>query len=436
MENHEDPRETGKLPDEEHEEEYEFLQETLKDEKDKGKISRSSLIRWACLGLVFGIAASLGFYALKPWAQRAGLGNPDEVTIPKDDTDEENAGGEQTDETTGKETEEETPALSLENYREMNTVLFEIGNEAKRGIAEITAVSGGEGEADLAEADSAPVSVSGMIAADNGPEYLIFASSRVNRNAGGLTVEFVDGKTCQAQVKQADENLGFAIYSVQKTDISESTKSRIRVAELGNSAAVEQGDTIIALGSPFGYGGAMGFGIIASPDNTRQNPDGEYRLLCTDISGAENGTGVLVDIDGKVVGMIDQSISGEGSENLVIGYGISDLKTMIELLSNGKTVPYLGITGVTVTKELSDGQGIPTGVYVQEVQADSPAMEAGIRSGDVIVEIDGDKVASLSAYHSQLMKQETGDTIKIKGKRKGSGDYVDVDYSVTVGSKN
>lgn len=436
MDYHEDPRESEKLPDEEHEEEYAFLQETRKDEKSRGRIGRSTLIKCACLGLVFGIAASLGFFALKPWAQRLFLGNPDEVTIPEDQTEETEKGSADTEEASaavseGAETEE-TPALSLDNYREMNTALFTVGNEAERFVAEITGVSG---ETDLSEAGQEETGVSGVIVADNGPEYLIFASSQAARSAEEFQAEFVDGKSYRAEMKQRDENLGFAVYSVQKAELSESTKGRILVAELGSSGTVSQGDTIIALGSPFGYGGAMGFGVVASPNNTKQNADGEYRLLCTDISGAENGTGVLVNINGEVVGMIDQSISGEESANLVIGYGISDLKSVIERLSNGKAVPYLGITGVTVTEELASEQGLPKGVYVQEVQADSPAMEAGIQSGDVIVEMGKDKISTLSAYHSLLMKQEAGNTVKLKGRRKGAGDYVEVDYTVTVGSR-
>ena len=223
---------------------------------------------------------------------------------------------------------------------------------------------------------------------------------------------------------------------MQKNSLSDSTKNRVTVAELGSSAVVSQGDTMIALGSPFGYAGAMGFGVAASSKNTILNPDGEYRLICTDISGAGNGTGALVNINGEIVGMIDQSISEEDSMNLVTGYGISDLKSVIELLSNGTQVPYLGITGVTVTEEIAERQGIPVGVYVQEVQADSPAMAAGIQSGDVIDGIGKEKIMTLSAYHTMLLKQEAGSAIKLQGMRKGADGYVAIDYNVTVGSCN
>ena len=109
---------------------------------------------------------------------------------------------------------------------------------------------------------------------------------------------------------------------------------------------------------------------------------------------------------------------------------------MIELLSNGEQVPYFGITGVTVTEDISQQQGIPLGVYVQEVQADSPAMAAGIQSGDVIVGIGKEKIVTLSAYRMLLLKQEAGKSVKLEGMRKGTDGYVAIEYNVTVGSRN
>lgn len=430
MENHEEPRDRENAPDIEPEEEYAFLQETFKDEKGKGRISRGMIVKYACLGLVFGLAASLGFFALKPWAENMNLEDPDQITIPE----EEEPDPEETEEVSEEIAEPEPKPLTIDNYREMNKALYDVGNETAKCVVEILGAGAGD-DWQGTEYDKGS-SVSGIIVADNGPELLIFASSRVAGNVESIQAKFVDGKAYRAGLKQKDENLGFAVYAVQKNGMADSTRSRIAVAQLGSSAAVAQGDTMIALGSPFGYADAMGFGVVASPRNTILNPDGEYRLICTDISGAKNGTGALVNIKGEIVGMIDQSISDEDSMNLVTGYGISDLKGMIELLSNGVPIPYLGITGVTVTEEIAEQQNIPVGVYVQEVQADSPAMTAGIQCGDVIVGIGKEEIITLSAYHTLLMKQETGSSVKFRGMRKGTDGYVAIDYTVTVGSCN
>ena len=118
----------------------------------------------------------------------------------------------------------------------------------------------------------------------------------------------------------------------------------------------------IVLGSPFGYAGAVGFGTVASSKNSAEFADGQYRLICTDIAGARNGSGVIVNLKGEIIGIIDQSISEEDSMNLVTGFGISDIKEMMQFLLNGQGVPYIGIRGVDVTQEI-EAEGIPKGVY-------------------------------------------------------------------------
>ena len=137
---------------------------------------------------------------------------------------------------------------------------------------------------------------------------------------------------------------------------------------------------------------------------------------------------------GEVVGIIDQSISDNSSKRLVTGYGISGLKSEIELLSNGQAVPYVGIRGLDVTAEI-EAQGIPNGVYVQTVEPDSPAMAAGIQSGDIITEAAGKKISSLAVYQSVMRDQKSDSKIRLKGQRQGSGGYVDISFDVTVGSK-
>ena len=128
MENHGDPRDREGESGAEHEE-YEFLQETLKDEKKRGRIGKSTIIKCAALGLVFGMAASLGFFALKPWAEDLMLGDPDEITIPEEEEDEGN---------TATAEEEQSLVVSMDHYREMSAALTEIADKAKYSMARIS----------------------------------------------------------------------------------------------------------------------------------------------------------------------------------------------------------------------------------------------------------------------------------------------------------
>ena len=88
-----------------------------------------------------------------------------------------------------------------------------------------------------------------------------------------------------------------------------------------------------------------------------------------------------------------------------------------------------------MTEKLAGEQGIPKGIYVREVEADSPAMQAGIQNGDVITEINKTDITSITGFHKQITEAGTGTQIRIKGQRRGADGYVDVTFDVTVGSK-
>lgn len=403
--------------------EYSFLQETIKDEAGGTTRLKRDLYRMICLGLVFGIVACFGFCAFKPLMERIFQGSPEQVTIPEEEEQQE-------EEQTAQE-QKSQEILNEDSYRQMQQSMTSVALEANKAVVEITAQT--DDQEWITQTYDTVNSVTGLIIADNGQDLLIFGKTSILPDAGGIQVTFSDGNTYTATLKKKDGNLGFGIYAVKRSDIQQSTWTQIATAVLGSSNSVSRGTPVIAIGKQFGYTGGMGFGVVASNRHYTECADGEYRLICTDIAAADEGTGVLFNLDGEVLAVIDQTISEEGSMNLVTGYGISDIKAMIENLSNGESVPYVGIRGIDVTEKI-EAQGIPKGVYVKEVEADSPAMNAGIQTGDIITSIGGETVTTLSSYHNLLMDEKAGDKVKIKGQRRGTGGYVDITFNVTVGS--
>ena len=425
MEEHKDSRMEQK-PREETEEgypEYSFIQETIK--KEKGAV-RKGLFRMAGFGLVFGVSACVSFSALKPAMESFFKENPEKVTIPAEEEPAEDI----PEETEPEEVVQQT--LDADSYRQMQRSLTSIAVKANRSVVEVVGV---EETLDwMAETSDYKTSVSGVIVADNGRELLILGKSSVVKGAQKLLVIFNDGSSCPAVLKKSDGNLGLGIFAVNRSEIKDATWTQIETAVLGSSNAVSKGDVAIVIGKPFGYAGAMGFGSIASGKNTLDLADGQYRLINTDIAGSKNGSGFIVNLQGEVIALIDQGTAEEGSTELVTGYGITDIKTVIEQLSNGKGVPYIGIYGVDVTEEIEE-QGIPKGLYVKNVDADSPAMAAGIQSGDVIMSVGDINVQTYTAYHQALTASSVGSEVKITGQRQGADGYVDIEFNVTIGSK-
>lgn len=414
------------VPMEENPAEYSFMQEMIKDEAGGKRKIRNDIWRTAGLGLVFGIVASFSFCAVKPWMENRFQKDPQQVTIPEEEEEEEGAETEKPE-----ETEVIEPVLDTDSYRKMQKAVSAVAVDAEKSVVEITGIT--DDQAWMTEAYDHSGSVSGLIVADNGRELLILGKISPVKGAGEIRVTFSDGATCTADILMEDSSLDLGVYSVARSVIPESTWAQIKTAVLGSSTTAQKGDPVIVLGRQFGYAGSMGFGTMSSNKNTIETADGRYHLICTDIAGAIGGTGVIVNLNGEIIGMIDQSISEGEGKNLVTGYGISDLKKNIELLSNGQAVPYIGIRGLDVTSDMED-QGIPKGVYVREVETNSPAMAAGIQSGDVITKIEGTKVASLSAYHTALMDEKSGIEVKVEGMRQGAGGYVDIEFTVMIGS--
>lgn len=408
------------------EKKYSFLQEKIKVKQGSREQLIKQFIRIAIYGLILGMFACLGFFALKPWMQKWFAGNTKTVTITEDeqsaeDPAENEAGNEQ------------NPALDAESYEEMTAGLNERVKEARKSIVSVSAVS--EKEEWNGEMTGILQSVAGVITGDNGQEFLIIADSSICTEASAWKVTISNGKSFDAVLKKLDNNRKIAVFGIGKNVVDEADRRSVKVAVLGNSNIVTQGDAVIALGNMFGYADGMSYGIVSASNYKVSFFDGECEVIATDIPAEEQGTGVLFNMDGEVIGLISASVWNGARKNVVNAYGISDLKPIIELLINGKSVPYIGIHGTTVTAQISEEHKMPCGIYVVDVDPDSPAMAAGIQIGDIICKAEGEDVKNIAAYQNIVTGSSVGETLKFVGKRLGSDGYVDIEFSVVTGEK-
>ena len=408
-------------------EEFSFLQETVKTKKKSRKRMLTQYIRMILYGIIFGIFACCSFFALKPWAERTFHQDETKVTIPADDeetteTDDSQAA---TDEV---QADTETDA---EHYKEILNSMHDVAAEAEKSIVSIQATKKDDWAANAENMKRA----SGVIVGENAREFLIFADGAICEDASQWKVTFKDNKEYDASLKKRDKNRDIVVFSVEKKNVSDATKSVIQVASLGNSNACKQGQVVIALGNMFGYEDGLSYGVISSKSQEAIFDDSQCQVISTDISLSEEGTGILLNLNGEVLGLIRSNMWKDIDSTTANALSISDLQVVLEMLLNGESVPYLGAYGSAVTEEISEQQNIPVGVYITHVQADSPAMAAGIQNGDVIQKIKGITVTGTASYAKAVEKCKAGETIKICGQRRGSGGYVEVTYDVTIGSK-
>ena len=412
------------------EETFSFLTETIKPKTKSRKKLLRQFARMVIYGLVIGVFACCSFFALKPWAERVFGEEFDKVTIPEDEMFLRGKG-------TGGTTAQ-GQQFTEESYQKMMNTLYLTAQEAKKSIVSVRIKKDAEWTKEQRQKESAACAA-GIIAADNGQELLILTDQSVCDSGTEWEILFSDGSSVPAVLKVQDKNRGLAVFRVLYGDVSENTRRRTKTAEFGNSNLVAQGDIVIGIGSLFGYEEGLGYGIASSVEYHEIFADGQCGVIATDIAVAQSGTGVLVDQSGKVIGLIRQGLFGENAseypEVTANALGISDLKSEMELMLNGKNVPYAGIRGVTVTKDVAEEQAIPEGLYVTEVESDSPAMASGIQNGDVIQEVNGETVTGISSFENVMLDCAVGDLVKVQGKRRGFSGYVDTEFTLSIGIK-
>lgn len=416
---------------------YKFIKETIKkDPPDRKKwIIRSVL--FVCAAVGFGLIAAVTFAIAEPKISAAvhGTGKVDIPTDeePEPDADpdpESGAAASATPTPSPTPTTEPEREITLEDYQNLYSEMLSVAEKPQRSLATVIGITN---QMDYFNQNyENQQQITGLVVAEKGADLFILTEYRIVENVERIQVTFWDSSTVDAIYQRHDANTGLTVLKVEAAQLSQSTRDGLEIAPLGNSYGVSQGDPVLALGSPMGYSDSVAYGVVTSVTNKISTLDTEYTLLTTDILGSPDGSGILINLEGEIVGIIAQNYSSD-SKNIVTGLAISQIKSLIESLSNDEARPYIGIKGQDVTEELSEQTGIPKGVLVNSVAENSPAMFSGMMEYDVIVKIGEEKVQTVKQYQEQLGECSPGETIRITAMRKGAEGYAEMEFDVTVG---
>lgn len=406
--------------------EYSFLQEVIKDEVGGTGKRKKRILRKIGVGIFIGLVACFTFSVFKPWVESRISGDPDEVTIPRDTK--------QTAENEADSSGKDGNGQKKDNYSKSVKSLSDVAKKGKRSVVSLLVLTGAT--VGNKEFVSESQSVSGVLIADNGQELLILGPTMEVGETQQIQATFCDGKKYRVTEKKSDANLELTIYAVKESQLEEKTAKSIRLAALGSSYEVKKGDTTVLLGMLFGQGDAVGYGVLRSSTEKAEWADGTYHILGAELAGFTGGSGIMFNRQGEVIGIICDAAGEDAKEELMHAYAISDIKDVMQFLANGESVPYIGIYATDVSENIAEDRGIPRGIYVDKVEADSPAMRAGIQSGDVLTAIGGTDIENFEQYHELLMEEKEGTHLLIKGYRRGAKDqYVAVHFNATVGNK-
>lgn len=430
-------------PDDRKTEPRRFINEKIvKQPMSKEDILKRSL-GFLATAVVFGFVAAVTFVISRPvaerWFVREATTEGTPVTIPKDDP--EAASSEALADSTEVQTEpiEDILKSAMEKYpfsmEDLNTLygnMKTLVQKADKGIVTVHSVK--------TQKDwfNNPVENSGLyagvITAFANQELLVLTPEGAVEDADAIRVAFTDGTEVQGTIKQRDKLSGMAIVSVSTEGLGRALLDEIKALELGNSYSVKQGDLVIAIGGPAGMVHSSGYGFISYITKNVQVTDGMTRVLYTDVKG-NAGTGTfLMNTSGQIIGWTTDEYKNEGNTNMTAAMAISDYKNILEKISNGEAYPYFGIKGQEVSAAMNSS-GMPLGVYVVEVNGDSPAYNAGIQCGDIITSMGGDTIVTMKDFQILLEKSTPGQVIPVTVSRSGREEYKKIQFQVTIGAR-
>ena len=249
---------------------------------------------------------------------------------------------------------------------------------------------------------------------------LIVTNNHVIEGASEVKVSLADKREFEAEMVLKDARTDLAILRIKNG------RERFPAIELGNSDAIEVGDLVLALGNPFNVGQTVTHGIISAVARTQVGISDYQSFIQTDAAiNPGNSGGPLVDMSGKLVG-INTAIFSRSGGSLGIGFAIpvNMVKVVVASARGGGDAvrrPWSGARLQAVTPEIAETLGLtrPAGALVASVVERSPAARAGLRTGDLIVAIDGVAVDDPNAFEYRFATKPIGGATQLKVMRSG-----------------
>jgi S1-C subfamily serine protease len=436
---------------------FQFIKEQV-IEKKRRKMKKwlQPLFMTIFMAILFGLIAAVTFVFTEPRLYKL-LHKEEEIKTPVSfpteyplETNEDNSvvddeKTDKTDDNISEEKEEEEPEKPetviveqsidadlddfVSMYDEIRTIAFET-SKSLVNVSTITSVRDWFG--DMVERT---VSTSGLIISDLNDDLLVLVSLDQVKDASSIKIEFSDTIAVEALLQDYDTETNLAVIAIAMEDIPPVFLKNIKVAKLGESYTITVGSPILALGSPNGHQGSMEIGIVTSRGSWASITDNRLDLFNTNIVDNDNSDGIIVNMNGEVVGLITRALKDEVNEDLSTVVGISKIKPLITDIANKKPRIYFGVITEDMTEAAKLEHQITNGIYVNEVRADSPAFAAGMKNGDIILQVNDVPIMNTNNFYNTISQYLPEEEVVVKIKRTSGSTEKDMEMTIVLAKK-
>lgn len=302
----------------------------------------------------------------------------------------------------------------LAMYENISSSLTALGQSCNRSIVAVLSLA--ESTDWFQSTTKARDEMYGLCVRKDANKTYFLTYSGILHTADRLRVRFPDGEWADADIVCEDSLLKLGIVSVWNRNIPENTYNNLDVTVFDYRSDLMVGTAVLTAGNPNGIIYTNDFGRIKNAGIHAEMVDGNVDLYNTDILVQDGGYGVVFDFEGKVIGLLTRSfeeLTGSGECTFI---GAHSIETVLAFLIRGQGRPYTGMKASEIDAQKAESLDIEGGLYISELESDSPLLKKGARNGDVILKVQGKKISSWDDFNSAVLNalQEGVDSVKIQ----------------------
>lgn len=312
------------------------------------------------------------------------------------------------------ETEEERAKRVLADYAALFAAVQKISGEVQRSLVTVEVVE--DGVDWLENPYETKSQTTGIIVGKTEEQLLVLVNLDRVQDASHIVIICGSG-SCEAELWNYDRDYNLAVVRIPAERVPRQLYYSACEAVFGDSSLLQVGTPVMALGNPNGYAGSMELGMVTSRGSVFYITDNSIDLFNTDTIDSTDGDGVIVNLKGEIVGIITRTFKSGLNLPICTAMGSAKLLDVIEKLSSGGERIYFGVLGEDIPAAALQEAGLSNGIYVTEVMTDSPAFEAGLKTGDIILKVNGNNVYSYGGFHKMLSRHTPGEELSVTVQR-------------------